>query len=132
VAEHQADLPELHAFRNSTKSSSILRTFHRDTGQTRHVPLNSEIVDVLETWRRSAAEPERFVFSGNDTTTPLTAARKAWKAVLRTAKIDIRARRQILAVDAHRADGALLDRTIFDGDSADNLKQGLPDVLLDD
>ena len=57
------------------------------TGQTRHVPLNSEVVEVLRAWTTADAEPGSFVFSGDTTTTPLTEARKAWAGVLRTAKI---------------------------------------------
>jgi integrase len=57
------------------------------TGQTRHVPLNSEIASVLKNWNARDAESEWFVFSGNSTTAPLTEARRAWRGVLRTAKI---------------------------------------------
>jgi integrase len=57
------------------------------TGQTRHVPLNSDIADVLKAWKEPSAEPDWFVFSGSTTTTPLTEARKAWRAVLQKARI---------------------------------------------
>jgi integrase len=57
------------------------------TGQTRHVPLNSEIVAVFKSWRPDVVESGWFVFSGTDTTTPLTEARKAWRGVLREARI---------------------------------------------
>jgi integrase len=57
------------------------------TGQTRHVPLNSEIAAVLRAWRPTVAESGWFVFGGRDTTTPLTEARKAWRGLLRGARI---------------------------------------------
>lgn len=57
------------------------------TGQTRHVPLNSEVAAVLKAWKPADAEPDWLVFNGGTTTTPLTEARKAWAGVLRTAKI---------------------------------------------
>ena len=57
------------------------------TGQTRHVPLNSEIVGVLKTWAPCSGEPSGFVLSGRDATVPLTGARKAWRGVLREARI---------------------------------------------
>ena len=57
------------------------------TGQTRHVPLNTEVVDVLKKWIPVAAEGDWFVFSSGSATTPLTEARKAWASVLKNAKI---------------------------------------------
>jgi len=57
------------------------------TGQTRHVPLNSEVASVFKTWKSTEVEPGWFVFSGSTTTTPLTEARKAWRGVLKTARI---------------------------------------------
>lgn len=57
------------------------------TGQTRHVPLNSEITGVLKDWRAEDADPDAFVFSGTRTTAPLTEARRAWRGVLRNAKV---------------------------------------------
>jgi integrase len=50
------------------------------TGQTRHVPLNREAVDVLKAWKKQAPDTER-VF-------PIeTGFRKAWVAVLERAKV---------------------------------------------
>jgi integrase len=49
------------------------------TGQTRHVPLNTEALDVLKAWKKQAPDPER-VF-------PIDGLRKAWVAVLERAKI---------------------------------------------
>jgi len=57
------------------------------TGQTRHLPLNSEVVNVLKNWKPSDAEADWCVFSGSTNMTPLTEARKAWSAVLSKAKI---------------------------------------------
>jgi integrase len=57
------------------------------TGQTRHVPLNSQIRDVLTAWRDPNAEPDWVVFSGSTATVPLTEARKAWGRLLRSARI---------------------------------------------
>jgi integrase len=59
------------------------------TGQTRHVPMNTEITDVLKKWRPADADAEWCVFSGGSTTTPLTEARKAWAVVLKKAKIRV-------------------------------------------
>jgi integrase len=57
------------------------------TGQTCHVPLNSEVRDVLAAWKDPNAEPEWIVFSGSTATVPLTEARKAWARVVRSARI---------------------------------------------
>jgi integrase len=57
------------------------------TGQTRHVPLNTEIVDVLKNWKPIAAEADGFAFSSGAGTTPLTEARKAWSNVIAKAKV---------------------------------------------
>ena len=57
------------------------------TGQTRHVPLNTEVVKVLKQWKPVAAEADWYVFSGGSATTPLVEARKAWASVLTKAKI---------------------------------------------
>ena len=57
------------------------------TSQTRHVPLNSEICDVLTAWKDSKAESDWVVFSGSTATVALTEARKAWGRLLKAAKI---------------------------------------------
>jgi integrase len=57
------------------------------TGQTRHVPLNSELASVFKKWKTTEVEPDWFVFSGSTMTTPLTEARKAWRRVLKTARV---------------------------------------------
>src|SRR5258708_37624342 len=70
-----------------TRNVLTVRGEGAKTGQTRHVPLNSEIAAVLKAWKPTDAEVGWFVFSGGTTTAPLTEARKAWAGVLRTAKI---------------------------------------------
>ena len=57
------------------------------TGHTRHVPLNSEVASVFNTWKSTEVEPGWFVFSGSTAITPLTEARKAWRGVLKAARI---------------------------------------------
>jgi integrase len=57
------------------------------TGQTRHVPLNSEAVQVMKAWRPIAFEPERWVFGGAEASKPLVAIKKGWAAVLKAGKV---------------------------------------------
>lgn len=57
------------------------------TGQTRHVPLNSESVDVMKAWRPVAFEPDSYVFGGALASQPLVAIRKSWTNVLKAAKV---------------------------------------------
>ena len=58
------------------------------TGQTRHVPLNSEAIRVLNAWKpRPLCESSWCVFAGADSSTPIVAIKKTWKAVLKVAKI---------------------------------------------
>jgi integrase len=57
------------------------------TGQTRHVPLNSEIAQVLKAWRPAVCEPEWCLFGGTDSSTPLVVIKKAWAGILKAAKI---------------------------------------------
>lgn len=57
------------------------------TGQTRHVPLNTEAVTVLTNWKPASPAPDGFVFPGSDATTPLTEARGAWEGILKKAAI---------------------------------------------
>jgi len=50
------------------------------SGQTRHIPLNSEAMQILKAWQAEATDTERaFPFAGGFKT--------AWKALLRAAKI---------------------------------------------
>jgi len=57
------------------------------TGQTRHLPLNSEAVRVLSAWKPDACEANWCVFSGSDSSTAITAIKKPWTLVLKAAKV---------------------------------------------
>jgi integrase len=57
------------------------------TGQTRHVPLNSQAAQVLQAWKPAGLEVDWCVFGGSKVTTPLVAIKKGWAAVLKAAKI---------------------------------------------
>lgn len=57
------------------------------TGQTRHVPLNSEAVKVLNAWKPAVVEPHWCVFGGADSSTPLVVIKKGWAGGLKTAKV---------------------------------------------
>ena len=56
------------------------------TGQTRHVPLNSEAAQLLQAWKPAALEPIG-ASSAVRMSTPLVAIKKAWAAVLKAAKV---------------------------------------------
>lgn len=57
------------------------------SGQTRHVPLNTEAHTILATWKPAKAEADWFVFSASTSKTRLREARKAWRGVLKKAKV---------------------------------------------
>jgi len=57
------------------------------TGQTRYVPLNSEIVDVLTRWRPSDADPDSFLFTDANAASPLLEARAAWTRLIAKAGV---------------------------------------------
>jgi integrase len=57
------------------------------TGQTRHVPLNSQAIQVMKAWRPIAFEGEWCVFLGSKSSKPLVAIKKGWAAVLTAAKM---------------------------------------------
>lgn len=58
------------------------------TGQTRHVPLNSEAVLVITAWRPTKFDPDGYVFASSQESQPLVAIRKTWIAVLKIAVVD--------------------------------------------
>ena len=69
-----------------TRNVVTVRGEGAKTGQTRHVPLNSEVAQVLTSWK-SDAPADTFVFSASDVTIPLSEARGAWARLLAKAVI---------------------------------------------
>jgi integrase len=57
------------------------------TSQTRYVPLNTEATLVLKAWRPNVVEADWCVFGGSTESTPLVAVKKAWRGVLKAAKV---------------------------------------------
>jgi integrase len=58
------------------------------SGQTRHVPLNSEAAQVLKTWAADGTSgPGVAVFAGETPETPLTDIKKAWGALVGRAQL---------------------------------------------
>lgn len=55
------------------------------SGQTRHVPMNSEVVSVLKAWQRQSSDAG-LVFPGRGGE-PLTNVKNAWAGVLKKARI---------------------------------------------
>lgn len=78
VAWHHVDLAQANLTVHGAKAKS---------GKTRHVPLNSEALAVLEGWREQAAGPEGLVFPGRHGG-PLNNVRKSWMGVLQAAGIE--------------------------------------------
>jgi integrase len=64
---------------NFERAQLTIRAGYAKSRRTRHLPLNSEAVDVLQRWRRQAGEQER-VFD-------VARVDKSWKAVLKAAGI---------------------------------------------
>lgn len=56
------------------------------SGRTRHIPLNSEALAVLQGWRRQRPDPDGLIFPGRNGDR-LDNVRKAWMAVLADAKV---------------------------------------------
>jgi len=57
------------------------------SGQTRHLPLNSEAARILEQWNPPAPEAQSFVFTGADSSEPLNDVKKAWASLVKRAGI---------------------------------------------
>ena len=66
-----------------------VRGLHAKTGQTRHLPLNTEASNVLKTWSAATTDLNGFVFVSSTSKDGLTEARKAWAGVLKKAKISL-------------------------------------------
>jgi integrase len=56
------------------------------TGQTRHVPLNSEAATVATVWK-SLSDSDGYVFVSSDDSQPLSYIRKAWTGILDAALV---------------------------------------------
>ena len=59
------------------------------SGQTRHVPLNSEAVRILENWMPANAQPQSFVFAGESGADPIKGIKKAWAGLVKKAKVRV-------------------------------------------
>lgn len=70
-----------------TRANLTIHGAHAKTGQTRHIPLNDEALEVLRLWQSQAPEPHDLVFPGKNGR-PLNNVRKAWQAVLSAAGIE--------------------------------------------
>lgn len=57
------------------------------SGQTRHVPLNSEATSVLSAWRPADAQMGDFVFPGAKPDVALTDVKNGWTSLLKKAKV---------------------------------------------
>jgi integrase len=57
------------------------------SGQTRYVPLNTEALDVLQRWQGATPDENGFVFPGRVEGEPLDDVKKAWRAVVKAAKL---------------------------------------------
>ena len=68
-------------------SSLAVRGGGAKSGQTRHVPLNSEAVNVLRRWQAQTGATGGLVFPGRDGRR-LDNIRSAWEGVIETAKIE--------------------------------------------
>lgn len=58
------------------------------SGQTRHIPLNREAIEVLEGWRDQHSHKAGYVFPGNDGGR-LDNVKKSWAGLLKLAKIEV-------------------------------------------
>jgi integrase len=58
------------------------------SAQTRYLPLNRDVLDVLRAWQATGADLTGYVFTGKTDGEPLADVKKAWRPVVRSAKID--------------------------------------------
>jgi integrase len=57
------------------------------SGQTRHLPLNTEAKLMLEVWKGGSVEADALVFPGPDPDSPMTEAKKGWGTLLVAADV---------------------------------------------
>ena len=57
------------------------------TGQTRHIPLNTDVRRILQDWRPRDAAASDFVFPGANAEMPMRDVKKGWGALLRRANV---------------------------------------------
>jgi integrase len=69
------------------RSNLTVRGQSAKSGRTRHIPLNSEALAVLQEWRSQRGDAEGLIFPGRNGDR-LDNVRKAWVAVLEEAKIN--------------------------------------------
>lgn len=69
-----------------TRAVLTVRGTHSKTGQTRHIPLNSEAVQVLATWKNAVPSGDH-VFTGHDGA-PMADIKTAWGRLVRAAKLE--------------------------------------------
>jgi integrase len=72
---------------DAAKGMLTVRGSGAKSGQTRHVPLNSEAVEMLDTHRPANAESLAFVFSSGTSTERIKYVRKGWAGVLKKARV---------------------------------------------
>ena len=64
-----------------------VRGTHAKSGQTRHVPLNSEAVETLQRWAAQLPSAVGFIFPGSSSQQPVGDIKNAWAGLLRRASI---------------------------------------------
>lgn len=70
---------------NLNQANLTIHDVNAKSGRTRHIPLNSEALDMLKLWRQQTAG--ELVFPGQNGT-PMTTVKTAWGNLLTEAKID--------------------------------------------
>jgi integrase len=73
---------------NLTRAFLTVEGADAKSGQTRHVPLNSEVLKVLRVWSPDVAAAGAFVFPGADSETPMQEVKRGWRSLLRKARIE--------------------------------------------